>query len=162
MNMGRSSMGDIVPAMYPIPANPVMAAWYSEQAARAAASKGGLGLFVPAQFAIPENPVRRAMTNNTSNALGYGGSFEGPKQLTRPRKNAVVSANTRAKAAGVTSSGQVGGVNGLSAIDLSSFSNALTSIESGISFGVSNLLLVGGGLLLLVMMGGSHAAKGRR
>lgn len=167
MKLGRTGFGDIVPAMYPIPANPVMQAYYAQQQAIASA-KGvnGLGLFVPAAFNTPDNPVRKGVTTNyTSNALGAG-TFDGSKQLTRPQHNAVLSAHARMNAAGPTSSGVAGGVHGLGDFDTSSLSNFMNSLTSSVctsaascvsTYGISNLMILGGLAVAVVMMSKSSA-----
>lgn len=153
MNLGRSPLGDFVPASYPIPANPVVLAFD-----QAKTKKSSMGLFVPAMFNEPENPIRRAasVVNSSSNAV-VAGTFNAPKTLRRPQRNAVIDAHMRLKASGPLASGAVGGMGG---IDTSSFSNFITSVQSGTSFGVSNLIIVGAGLALLFFSGGK--ARGRR
>jgi hypothetical protein len=167
MKLGRTGFGDIVPAMYPIPANPVMQAFYARQQALAASSKGGMGLFVPAAFNEPDNPVRKGVTTNyTSNALGYG-SFGGSKQLTRPQHIAVLSAHSRRMASGPTSSGVVGGVHGLGDFDTSSLTNFMNSLTTSTcttptancipTDGISNLMILGGLAVVVVMMSKSSS-----
>jgi len=175
MKLGRTGFGDIVPAMYPIPANPVMQAFYARQQALAA-SKGvnGMGLFVPAAFNEPDNPVRNGVTTNySSNALGAG-TFDGSKKLTRPQHNAVLSAHARMKSTGPTSTGVVGGVHGLGDFDTSSLSNFMNSLTSSTctsaascipTMGISNLVILGalavGAVMLSKSSGGGGAYRRR-
>jgi hypothetical protein len=174
VKLGRTGFGDIVPAMYPIPANPVMQAYYAQQQAVAASQKkgagvSGMGLFVPAVFNEPDNPVRKGVTTNFgSNALGSG-TFDGAKQLTGMKRNAVLSAHSRMKSAGPTSSGVVGGVHGLGDFDTSSLSNFMNSLTSSVctnpsvsclsTYGISNLVILGGLALVAVMMSQKSSAS---
>lgn len=150
MRAGRTVLGDLVPAMYDIPANPVMAAFDAQEAARAKARKG-VGLFVPAAFNEPENPVRKGIVNSSSNALSPYGTFEGPKQLMRPQRNAVLSANARMRTAGPL---------GIGDVDFSSIAGFMTSVESGTSFGVPNYLIAAG-IVALVLFAGSGGGRRR-
>ncbi len=139
MNLGKTGVGDIVPAMFPIPQNPVTIAWNAYEAAQ---KKGvsGLGAFVPALFAEPENPIRR------------GAQFNQPKSLVRESKNILIDSMQRAKFTGAAGSG-------MGNIDITSLQAFEDSVMSGKSFGVSNTVLLGAGVLAVVFLFGS---KGRR
>lgn len=159
MKLGRTGFGDLVPAMYDIPQNPVMLAYYAQQ--NAVSKAAGLGVFVPASFNEPDNPVRKGMTNGFSNALAMQGSFEGPKQLVRGKTNAVVNAHQRMKASGTTASGMKGVHGGIGALDFTSIDGLLTSVQTGTSFGVSNVVLVAVGAAALFFLG-SSGSRARR
>ncbi len=139
MNLGKTGVGYITPAMFPIPQNPVTIAWNAYEAAK---SKGvsGLGMFVPALFAEPENPITR------------GTKFNTPKQLSRPEKNVLIDSMQRAKFTGPMGSG----MGSLDITSLQAFENSLMSDKS---FGVSNVVLVGAGALAIVLL---MSGKGRR
>lgn len=143
MNLGRSLLGDLAPASYKVPENPVMQAL--------AKRSKGVGLYVPASFNVPENPI----TNGTRNGLVP--QFNAPKTLRLATRNAVLDAHNRLKSSGPLASGRSSGVG---SIDITSMSAFLASAEGGTSFGIPNYVLLGGGLLALVMFGGF--GKGRR
>jgi len=159
MNLGKTGVGNIVPAMYPIPQNPVTIAWNAYEAAQQKA-KGvsGLGDFVPGFVSEPVNPVTGSFYDPQgvglmviNNPVTGGTRFDKPKQLTRSAsKNVLIDSMQRAKFAGPMGSG-------MGSLDTSSLQAFENSVMSGTSFGVSNLMLVGGGLLAVVLlMGGGR------
>jgi hypothetical protein len=176
MRLGRTGFGDIVPAMYPIPANPVMQGYYAQQQALAASQKksssSGMGLFVPASFNEPDNPVKSGMTNYQSNAIAPGGTWDGPKKLTGTQSNAILKAHATLKAAGPTSSGVVGGVAGLGDFDTSSLTNFMNSLTTSTctsptvncisTGGINNMVILGGGLVALFLLSRSGSSGSSR
>lgn len=176
MKMGRSVLGEFVPAMYSIPANPVMIAFASGKTDAGGAATapstgygaydayggGGMGRFVPASFSVPQNPLL-AGSGARPNVLSASG-FGAPKSLIRPMKNMVVDAHRRMKHTGPLGTG-MHGVHGLGAFDFTSPTNFFTSVTSGSTTiaGVTlqNYLIVGGALALLLLVGGG-ASRHRR
>lgn len=155
MNLGKTGVGDIVPAMFPIPQNPVTIAWNAYEAAKASSGVSGLGDFVPAFISIPVNPVTGTFGDpqGTQNPLRDGAHFNQPKLLERSSKNVLVDSMQRAKFSGVMGSG-------MGNVDITSLQAFEDSVMNGKSFGVSNLVLAGGGVFVLVML--MSGGKGRR
>jgi hypothetical protein len=153
-------MGSIVPSPVYIAPDPIVASWQAMDAAATAAaakaakggSMSGLGCTAPGDvcwawasaYNAPYNWQGRDVLWQNEGLAGVG-DFT-PAAFRLPEN--PISGNAIGR--------QLAGLNG---IDVSSLANFETSLMSGTSFGLPNLLVVGGAVVLFMMLsggGGGH------